>query len=109
MRRSTYGPCMARRKRSPGPNLDQPGQPPLLQGHLRAGGTRDPDLPGAGAGVDTDTAAADRPSEAGTPASAQPATEGARGEGDAVKGKATRSPAEVATRPHLEGSEQSPM
>ena len=27
----------------------------------------------------------------------------------AARGKATRSPAEVATRPHLEGSEQGPM
>ena len=27
----------------------------------------------------------------------------------AARGKATRSPADVATRPHLEGSEQGPM
>jgi hypothetical protein len=105
---------MARRKRHPSPNLDQPGQPPLLQGHLRAGGTRDPEQPGAAeasaaAEADTDAVGADRTADAGKPASAQPATEGARGEGDAVKGKATRSPAEVAKRPHLEGSEQSPM
>ena len=30
------------------------------------------------------------------------------GEADAVRGKTTRSPAAVATRPHLEGSEQGP-
>ena len=40
--------------------------------------------------------------------SAQPATEAAAGEDDAVRGKATRSPAEVATRRNLEGSEQGP-
>jgi hypothetical protein len=104
---------MARRKKPPSPNLDQPGQPSLLQGHLRAGGTRDPELPGAGAEAGTDAGGESRTSDAGKPASgqpasAQPATEGTQGTGDAVKGKATRSPAEVATRPHLEGPEEGP-
>ena len=42
---------------------------------------------------------------------AQPAEPRSPGgaEEKAVRGKATRSPAEVATRPHLEGSEQGPM
>jgi hypothetical protein len=30
-------------------------------------------------------------------------------EAEAIRGKATRSPAEVSTRRHLEGSEQGPM
>jgi hypothetical protein len=38
----------------------------------------------------------------------QPATEGAEGAGDAVRGKATLSPGEVAKRRNLEGSEQGP-
>jgi hypothetical protein len=42
-------------------------------------------------------------------ASPQPAeTTGVGVEGEAVRGKATRSPADVGTRPHLEGSEQGP-
>jgi hypothetical protein len=38
----------------------------------------------------------------------QPASEGAEGPADAVRGKATRSPGEIAKRRHLEGSEQGP-
>jgi hypothetical protein len=38
---------------------------------------------------------------------AEPATPGA-GDADAIRGKATGSPAAVGTRPHLEGSEQGP-
>ena len=46
--------------------------------------------------------------EAAVPAQpAEPATPGA-GDSDAVRGKSTRSPAAVAQRPHLEGSEQGP-
>ena len=39
---------------------------------------------------------------------AEPVTPGA-GDADAVRGKATSSPAGVATRKHLEGSEQGPQ
>ena len=39
---------------------------------------------------------------------AEPVTPGA-GDAEAVRGKATRSPAAVATRRHLEGSEQGPQ
>jgi hypothetical protein len=45
----------------------------------------------------------DRPAEP-----AEPLTPGG-GDADALRGKATRSPADVATRPHLEGSEQGPV
>ena len=69
-----------------------PGQPPLLQGHLRAGGVRSLDA-----------------SEVATP---KPASDGAGdavpGDGDAARGRATKSPAAIATREHLEGSEQGP-
>jgi hypothetical protein len=98
---------MAKRKRTPRVDLDRPGQPPLLQGHLRPGGMR--------AGEETSAAAAPRQDpaaetpRAGDPASAKPASETAKGPVDAARGKATRSPAEVATRPHLEGAEQGPM
>jgi hypothetical protein len=51
---------------------------------------------------------ADAPREATAGSAAQPATEDASAPGDAARGKATRSPAEVATRRHLEGSEQGP-
>jgi hypothetical protein len=50
------------------------------------------------------------PPEATGPTGAEPAepvTPGG-GDADAARGKATRSPAAVATRPHLEGSEQGP-
>ena len=50
--------------------------------------------------------AQDRSLEAAEPA--EPVTPGA-GDAEAVRGKATRSPAAVATRRHLEGSEQGPQ
>ena len=69
-----------------------PGQPPLLQGHLQAGGVREVDASGV--------------------AASKPATDGAADVGpddvDAARGRATKSPAAVATREHLEGSEQGP-
>ena len=99
---------MARRRRDDGPRLDRPGQPPLLQGNLKAGGLRADDSAGE---------QADQPPGEGGPAgqtsseiSAQPAEDVATSpnQADAVSGKATKSPADVATRPHLEGSEQGP-
>jgi len=45
--------------------------------------------------------------DAGQAQPAEPSTPGA-GDADAARGKATGSPAAVATRPHLEGSEQGP-
>ena len=91
---------MARRKRDDGPKLDRPGQPPLLQGHLKPGG-----LPSGEA-----SSAAARQPDAGSNRSAQPAEDVATSpnQADAVSGKATKSPADVATRPHLEGAEQGP-
>jgi hypothetical protein len=52
------------------------------------------------------TQAQDRQLEGAEPA--EPVTPGA-GDAEALRGKATRSPAEVATRRHLEGSEQGPQ
>ncbi len=91
---------MARRRRDEGPRLDHAGQKPLLQGHLRVGG--------AGAGETGDGAAPTV--EASSERSAQPAEDvpTSANEADAVRGRATKSPADVATRPHLEGSEQGP-
>ena len=47
----------------------------------------------------------------GSEVTAQPAFDptGGGAEGDALRGKSTRSPAETAKRPHLEGSEQGPV
>ena len=91
---------MARRRKPPRPDLDKPGLPPLLQGHLNAGGVR----PG-----DASSEAAGQPN-GGSNRSAQPTEDVAvsPNQSDAVSGKATKSPADVATRPHLEGSEQGP-
>lgn len=47
-----------------------------------------------------------RPMEGAEPA--EPVTPGA-GDSEAARGKATRSPAAVSTRRHLEGSEQGPQ
>jgi hypothetical protein len=92
---------MARPPRDPRTRLDRPGQRPILQGHLRPGGRREADPTDAPAGAE--------PEAKGTPeASAQPAAEGTQGAADAARGKATRSPDAVATRPHLEGPEQGP-
>jgi hypothetical protein len=55
---------------------------------------------------DTAPQAEGRPLEGAEPA--EPVTPGA-GDAEAVRGKATRSPAAVATRQHLEGSEQGPQ
>ena len=90
---------MARPPRDPRQRFDRPGQRPLLQGHLRAGGQS--------AGVKGATP--DSPeTQADEARSVQPATESAAGEADVERGKATRSPAETATRRNLEGSEQGP-
>lgn len=69
--------------------------------HLRPGG-RQP----AGAGT-----ASMQPEDKPAPRAAEPAEPKTPGAGDAeaLRGKATRSPAETATRPHLEGSEQGPV
>jgi hypothetical protein len=94
---------MARPPRDPRARLDRPGERPLLQGHLRRGGqpARLPtDATEVEGTVAAPTVAEDR--------SVQPATEGAEGAADAKRGKATRSPAEVAKRRNLEGSEQGP-
>ena len=64
---------------------------PLTQAQARqleGAGPTEPVLPGA------------EPADSTTPGS---------GDADAVRGKATRSPASVATRRHLEGSEQGPQ
>lgn len=102
---------MAREPRAPRPKLDQPGQRPLLQGHLRPGGVR----AGETTPTETDEAtssptagSAEPPAEPAGAPTAQPATEVAQSEADVVRGKATKSPAAVATRPHLEGPEQGP-
>jgi hypothetical protein len=52
-------------------------------------------------------APSNRPDNVAPAQPAEPATPGA-GDSDATRGKATRSPAAVAERPHLEGSEQGP-
>ena len=67
--------------------------------------------PGSTPRTGTDDGAAqqsaeDRPFEGAAPA--EPVTPGA-GDAEAVRGKATRSPAAVSTRRHLEGSEQGPQ
>jgi hypothetical protein len=70
--------------------------------HLKPGSR-----PRIGAGEsNTPTQAQERQLEGAEPA--EPVTPGA-GDTEAAKGKATRSPAAVATRPHLEGSEQGPQ
>jgi hypothetical protein len=73
--------------------------------HLRPGGEHPSDPTGA----QTDAVGGSGPAPADPVEPAAPAeTTGVGVEGEAVRGKATRSPAEVATRPHLEGSEQGP-
>lgn len=98
---------MARRKRDDGPQLDHPGLPPLLKGHLKPGGLRANESADEGA---TKAPAANGPDEQASQRSAQPAEDVATSpnQADAITGKATKSPADVATRPHLEGSEQGP-
>ena len=107
-----YRARMARRNRDQGPRLDRPGLPPLLKGHLKPGGVR----AGEAAGEATGGQGTRRTDEGGSSGqaasqqSAQPAEDVATSpnQADAVTGKATKSPADVATRPHLEGSEQGP-
>src|SRR5438876_8549359 len=97
--RSGYGSIMARPPRDPRQRLERPGERPLLQGHLRAGGQS--------AGVKGATPESPE-AQADEAQSAQPATESAAGEPDTERGKATRRSAKTATRPNLEGSEQGP-
>jgi hypothetical protein len=92
----------AKRQRDAARTLDRPGQKPLLQGHLRSGGVR-PDDGSTPGGPPPDAAAV--PNEGAEPAEDVSA---AGNTDDAVRGKATKSPAATATRPHLEGSEQGP-
>jgi hypothetical protein len=91
---------MAKPTRDPHDTVDRPGLKPLLQGHLKPGGVRPRETPSDAGEA---RASADE-------RSAQPAEDVATSpnEADAVTGKATKSPADVATRPHLEGSEQGP-
>ena len=91
------------------------------RGNRRLGGNRQAPLdhlppggedPAAPTGEATDSAGGSGPPPADPTAGASPApaeTTGVGVEGEAIRGKATRSPAETATRPHLEGSEQGPM
>jgi len=92
---------MARPIRDPRLRRERPGQKPLLQGHLARAGRRLGDAPRG------DTAPRPKASPVG---SVQPAEDlaSATNEGEAARGKATKSPADVATRPHLEGSDQGP-
>jgi hypothetical protein len=88
---------MARRIRDAQVRREGPGQKPLLQGHLR---------PGA---VTPRPAGDDVPPEASGQPGSEPATEVTNAASAVARGKATRSPAEVATRRNLEGSEQGPV
>ena len=49
------------------------------------------------------------PGPEGAPAEPAAPSSPGNADGDAVRGKGTRSPAAVATREHLEGSEQGPV
>ena len=92
---------MARPTRDPHATIDRPGQKPLLQGHLKPGGVP---------AVDRSGDAVAKKDEARPARSAQPAEDLGTdsNHAEAARGKATKSPADVATRPHLEGSEQGP-
>ena len=103
---TAYPVRMARAPRDPKARLDRPCQRPLLQGHLRPGGRPDPNVAGPAGDAEAGEAAATP--EPTKPRSVQPAAEGTKGAGDAVRGKATKTPADVATRPHLEGPEEGP-
>ena len=70
--------------------------------HLRPGSTPRAETDDA----DAPKQAHDRPLEGAEPA--EPVAPGA-GDAEAARGKATRSPAAVGTRRHLEGSEQGPQ
>ena len=69
--------------------------------HLRPGGAARTEADDS----DAPTRADERPFEGAEPA--EPVTPGA-GDAEALRGKATRSPAAVPIRRHLEGSEQGP-
>jgi hypothetical protein len=109
---------MAREPRAPRPKLDLPGQRPLLQGHLRRGGQRPTDAQNQGTDAGSEKSGSAEVPTAEVPtndepegtagSSATPATEVASGPAAAARGKATRTPAELATRRHLEGSEEGP-
>jgi hypothetical protein len=97
-------------KNRPTGKLKAPRQVPL--DHLRPGG-RHPSEP---TGAETEAAGGTGPGPV-DPAGPGKSTEGAepaepmtpgRGDADAARGKATGSPAQIGTRPHLEGSEQGP-
>ena len=96
---------MARRSSKPERDTERPALRPLLQGHLRKGGKVRSGQVDAGVPGQADATGAPEPLEE---RSVQPASEVADDPGDAARGKATRSPAETAKRPHLEGSEQGP-
>lgn len=102
---------MARALRDPRLRTEQPGQKPLLQGHLKKGGQRG-DTPAAAPTAGTAPDGAPEAAKAADETrSSQPAEDDASlsGASAAARGKATKSPADVATRPHLEGSEQGPQ
>jgi hypothetical protein len=82
----------------------------LLKGYLKPGGLRANESADEQATEAPAAPAANSPDEQATQRSAQPAEDVATSpnQADAVTGKATKSPADVATRPHLEGAEQGP-
>ena len=89
---------MARPPRNPRTPTVRPGEKPFLQGHLKPGGAKPGGAP-----------AGDAPGESKPATDAAPAEQpSGDASSDAVSGKSTKSPADVATRPHLEGSEQGP-
>jgi hypothetical protein len=69
-----------------------PGQPPLLQGHLKARAVR---------AIDASEVAAPKPPTDGGSATGPD-------QAGAAKGRATKTIEATATRDHLEGSEQGP-
>jgi hypothetical protein len=91
------------------PNTAARGRSQAPLDHLRPGG-RSRDDAGAGA-AETQPAGSGRTGieDAESAQPAEPSTPGgADAAADATRGKATSSPAAVATQPHLEGSEQGP-
>ena len=108
---SGYRGAMARALRDPRLSIDRPGQKPLLQGHLRKGGQAPTSPTPPTERADASATATDPTPGTDSPRSTQPAEgpETGAGTAEAVRGKSTKTPAEVATRPHLEGSEQSPQ
>ena len=113
MAASRYRGAMARALRDPRLRNEQPGQKPLLQGHLKKGGQAASTPAATTAATEASSAdgAAQDAASADEARSSQPAETDASqsGAAGAVRGKATKSPADVATRPHLEGAEQGPQ